>query len=281
MAITGDILRDFALKNDLLIHPSKDPDEWAKIINSNNGICNCDPNRTCPCDEAIKEVHDESVDAKFQRCCCTFYVGPAYLEEYGYNKKQKAKKGSKPKEASNKAPNVPAQKDEVSEKIDGIISRIRDAKSQIEKEAYDDSIETLATAVEESGCEVCEQILVPEMVHIEYVRGLCGVDSEACARESKNLKDRLDRIVDFYNEARAAPSEAEQAQEPTSSEKTPAQKEAKSEYHQCLKEMLTSQEMAAHEKPLKFYIASKVCSGKVASVEDAIALATKEHPEWF
>lgn len=275
MSITGDDLKEFAAKNNLLIHPSKDPEEWAKIINSNNGTCHCDPNRTCPCDKSIEEVHGESVEPKFQKCCCTFFVSPGYLDEYGYNKKQKKAKGSKPAAAPNVATN-----NETSEKIGSIIARIKDAKSQIANEAYDDSIETLATAVEESGCEICEKILVPEMVHIEYVRGLCGVDTDACVSESKALKDRLDKIVAFYNKALETPAlpSGDKPMLPA-----PVEKEAKqpSEYHQCLKTMLTSGELAQYEKPMKFYIASKVCSGKAASVEDAIVLATTEHPEWF
>lgn len=277
MPITGDDLKTFGAQNGLLIHPSKDPDEWARIINANNGICNCDPNRTCPCEQAISEVHNESMDPKFRRCCCTFYVSQTYLDEYGYTQKQKAKKTSAKQSAAKSQPDITPPVDEVTEKINDIISRVKDAKDQIDKEAYDDSIETLAAAVEDSGCEVCEQILVPEMVHVEYIKGLCQVDSDACAKELKNLKTRLDTIVDFYNKALPASKSETLASESESSKSEPQ----RSEYHQCLKDMLTSKELETYAKPLKFYIASKVCSGKAGGVDDALSLASKEHPEWF
>lgn len=286
MVLTGDDLRNFAAQKGLLIHPVKDPDEWAKLINANNGKCNCAPDRTCPCDLAVAEVL-ESPNPREQRCACTFFVSPDYLEEFGYNKKGKiarAKAAAKKTEtalvpATEKAL-VPVT--EASQKIAGIVTKIKEAKASVDKEDWDDSVETLAMAVEASECEVCEKLLVPEMIHVEYVRGLCGVDKDACTKETKALQERFDRIISYYEKAQEL-EDSEATEAPAAEiegEKAEPEKES-SDYHQCLREMLKSEELAAYEKSLKFYIASKVCSGKAGTVDDAIAMATKDHPEWF
>ena len=286
MVLTGDDLRNFAAQKGLLIHPVKDPDEWAKLINSNSGKCNCAPDRTCPCDLAVAEVL-ESSNPKEQRCACTFFVSPEYLTEFGYDKKGKLARSKavakKAETALMRAPEkalVPVS--EASKKIGEIVTKIKEAKASIDKEAYDDSVETLAIAVEESGCDVCEKLLVPEMVHVEYVRGLCGVDKEACTKETRALQERFDRIISYYEKAQEM--EVNDAPETPEAEPEAAKAEPvkeSSDYHQCLREMLKSEELAAYEKSLKFYIASKVCSGKAASIEDAITMATSDHPEWF
>lgn len=74
---------DFATKNGIQIHGRISPQEWADVLETNNGQCPCKHAPSCPCEDALIRIKDPNRPPEDQVCGCTFFVSEAYLKHYG------------------------------------------------------------------------------------------------------------------------------------------------------------------------------------------------------
>jgi len=264
--VTAEELVAFGTAHGLVIHPARDPVQWASDINQNDGVCLCDPSRNCPCPEAVSDVESAS-KVENQCCICRFYVNAAYVDHYYPN-------GVPVPEPHKQEPAIEVDP-EVVAVADQIVGGIDVALERFDADKYDEAFDILGNLSEELECAACQESVVVEAIHVSNARNVCDYSAVACAAEKVRVRQRLIDLRQTYADVRGTPD--------SPSAPTPPKKggvRQPSPYHDRMGKCLTSDEMdpdvdpRMNDKKLKFCSCAKLSSGKAKTVDEAIEQCT-------
>jgi len=260
--VTAEELVAFGATHGLVIHPARDPAQWAADMNQAGGVCPCDASRSCPCPEAASDIGAAS-KAENQCCICRFYVSSAYVSHYYPD-------GVPAPVQVAAAPSPIAVDPEVVEVAGQIVDGIDAALTKFDADEYEEAFDLLGTLSEELECAACQESVMVEAINVNNSRNVCDYSATACTAEKARVRQRLVDLRQTYVDVRGIDTPA------------PPQKSVRqqSPYHDRMGKCLTSDEMdpavdpRMGDKKLKFCSCAKLSSEKAKTVDEAIEQCT-------
>lgn len=194
---------NFATENGLQIHGRISPQEWADILESNNGQCPCKHAPSCPCDDALVKIKDPNSPPENQVCGCTFFVSAAYLKHYGRkawvpNTPSSPQKDTKYAYVKDKT----VDPDNESKAIKKVQTYL-DGLKMIELGQFDKFDKLLETEQKISKdihspdkCGMCAADADIIRADAQFVQAVCHHGDPACESELSNLIERTRAVID-------------------------------------------------------------------------------------
>lgn len=269
--VTAEELVAFGTANGLVVHPARDPVQWAADINQNDGMCLCDPVRMCPCPEAVSDI-SSATKPENQCCICRFYVSAAYIDHYYPD----GVPITDPEPSDNVSHPTPATSRQVDPEVvavaDQIVGGIDAALTKFDSGEYDEAFDVLGNLSEELECAACQESVVVEAINVSNTRNICDYSTAACNAEKARVRQRLVDLRQTYADVGGT------SDTPIPPKKGGARQQ--SPYHDRMGKCLTSDEMNSvadprmADKKLKFCSCAKLSSNKAKDVDEAIEQCT-------
>jgi len=281
--ITGEDLTAFASEHGLII-PWKDVDEWADMINSNDGKCICNENRTCPCEESLDDVKRENPEN--QICACFLFSSQAYSDKWKAGEKDKDTKKQPKQTHEKKIEAVFVDEKYVPEtpEIKTDIDALKSARELIERDQFNDANEVLMEAANKpGGCGICAGYLLAEAKRVELVEAVCSCgesqfDVKRCKEEKQKAKNAQNGMINLFIEVDKVSTPEASGVDELMEEKGNdvatvdgnGERKFRDEYHRCLSEKAQSTLLKDLTPQGKLCVAMKQCSKHQMTEDDAI-----------
>lgn len=281
VSTTAERLVRFAKENNIWIAPFRDPEEWAREINENDGKCLCDPSRTCPCPQSVVEIKNAKTPDE-ATCLCVFYCSDGYIEWYKKTMMVEDDKITSRAEEVEKKLNEEKEKEEKGEYEEIDIRRIRNQmvrdllmtftkiKVAVRNSDYESAYEYIEIEKERNTCGICRNYMEEIKKRIEVINDVekWEPDRRVLKNEKENLEKRINYLMNLYYKV----------DEEMSSLSTTNIEGESNPYHGCLSTLLKDREVISDinkiepDRKTQFAIITAWCANKGMTFDEAIRM---------
>ena len=273
---------DFATKNGIQIHGRISPQEWAEVLETNNGQCPCKHAPSCPCDDALVRIKDPNRSPEDQVCGCTFFVSEAYLKHYG----RKAWVPNTPPKPQKDIQYAYVKDKNVDPDIESkAVKKLQiylDGLQMIEHGQFDEfdkllEIEQKSTKEPNSpnNCGMCAADADIIRANAQFVEVVCHHGDPACENELSHLIERTRTVIDenfMVAGYKKVPVDAPVATDDNVQKKPPAKMPAKTnEWVEFYKGVASDPRLEGTAQKYRMKIAAAIYRGRQPDIESAMA----------
>jgi hypothetical protein len=260
--LTGDDLRAFAAANGLDIMSHRNPDRWAEHVNNNNGMCPC--GKECPCDD----------------CTCKFFTQSS-ADADDIVKDDNDDEGDYMEISNPEIARAIQTLEDVRQKLIAMPQDTTENASGAIKE----SEEMVKGDAEKHECGECAKYMEGLARKLRFLKEECETDSMSCVVERDLTIKRIEDMQNTFVAVDRAVSNGEindnqqdmtqETPKNIDSPLIPSDSEVIIEpFHDCITRT-TLEELQDIDHSDRICTASKMCSKKKMSKEDAIAECVK------